>query len=536
MKNRSTMYIIEFFVFVLCVLGVIGACVIRVDPFLHYHKPLTDAYFYSLDNQRSQNNGILKQFEYNALITGTSMTENFKTSEFDEIFGVNSIKIPYFGASYKEINDSLVRALDHNPDLDTIVRGLDMNQFMEDKDSMRFEQDEYPSYLYDKNYLNDVRYVFNRNVIFDRVWPMMNSKDHEGFSPGITSFDAYSNWMDACTFGLNIVIENTFGSSGFEFQGEGAPNHITESQQTKVMENVHQNITSLANMHPDVTFYYFFTPYSIVWWQQLVEDGSIYRQVEAERLVIEEILKCPNIKLYSFNNIPRITTDLNNYRDTAHYGEWINSLMLKWMHDGKYLLTQENYENYLTQELTFYTSYDYNSILSQEDYENDYWVAVLWRRETADVEPFLFSGEMLEQGELCSADIVYDQYDGTAGIECHGFIGRSSEENTPLADYMMNYEYVGCKVHIEDLTDYAYLVFYGRKNAANGQPSVFLYGQEMDPIGYTAGYKDLDDEWHQYAIDVSQLNGEADVIFNGGYTDSTGSADSSYTFSNIVLY
>lgn len=398
MKGKSKVYIIEFFIIVSCMLGMIDICVIRVDPFFHYHKPLTDTYFYSLDNQRSQNNGISKHFEYDALITGTSMTENFKTSEFDKIFGVNSIKVPYFGASYKEINDSLERALECNPDLKTIVRGLDMNQFTVDKNSMRFELRDYPSYLYDKNYLNDVRYIFNRNVIFDRVWPMITSKGHEGYVPGITSFDEYSNWMQACDFGLNIVIENTFGGSGFEFQGKGAPAHISESQKTIVAENVHQNITSLANEHPDVTFYYFFTPYSIVWWQQLVENGSVYRQIEAERLVIEEILKCPNIKLYSFNNIPDITTDLNNYRDSAHYGEWINSLILKWMHDEKYLLTEENYENYLVQELTFYTTYDYNNILSQEDYENDNWAAVLWRMKTEDIKPLLFSEELLEQG------------------------------------------------------------------------------------------------------------------------------------------
>jgi len=146
-----------------------------------------------------------------------------------------------------------------------------------------------------------------------------------------------------------------------------------------VVENVRQNISSLTDAYPDVTFYYFFTPYSILWWQRRVEGGDIYRQIEAEQLVIEEILKCPNIKLYSFNNNFDITTDLNNYRDRLHYAEWINSVMLQWMHEEKYLLTEENYEDYLAQELSYYVSYDYNSIPSQEDYEDDYRAAVLWR-------------------------------------------------------------------------------------------------------------------------------------------------------------
>jgi len=53
--------------------------------------------------------------------------------------------------------------------------------------------------------------------------------------------------------------------------------------------------------------------------------------------------------------------------------------MLQWMHEEKYLLTEENYEDYLAQELSYYVSYDYNSIPSQEDYEDDYRAAVLWR-------------------------------------------------------------------------------------------------------------------------------------------------------------
>lgn len=379
MKSRSIIYIMEFLLCVSCILGAMGICVLRVDPFIHYHKPLTNAYFYPLDNQRSQNDGILKHFEYNALITGTSMTENFKTSELDELFGVNSIKIPYSGASYKEINDSLIRALENNPNLNMIVRGLDLNGFRRDKDWMSYELKNYPSYLYDDNYLNDVRYIFNRNVIFDRVWPMIFETHHEGFKPGITSFDTYSNWMTEFTFGRDAVIKNNFEDSPFDFQGSGTPVHLTETERTMVVENVRQNITSLADAYPNVTFYYFFTPYSIVWWQRRVEYGDIYQQVEAERLVIEEILKCPNIKLYSFSNNFEITTDLNNYKDAQHYAEWVNSGMLQWMHEEKYLLTEENYEDYLAQELSYYVSYDYNSIPSQEDYEDDYRAAVLWR-------------------------------------------------------------------------------------------------------------------------------------------------------------
>lgn len=61
------------------------------------------------------------------------MTENFKTSEMNEIFGVNSIKVPYSGATYKELNDNLIIALENNPNLKTIVRCLDYVRIFDSK-------------------------------------------------------------------------------------------------------------------------------------------------------------------------------------------------------------------------------------------------------------------------------------------------------------------------------------------------------------------------------------------------------------------
>ena len=56
-----------------------------VDPYFHYHKPLAGLE-YAIYDERYQNDGIVKHFDYDAILTGTSMTENFKTSEFDALF------------------------------------------------------------------------------------------------------------------------------------------------------------------------------------------------------------------------------------------------------------------------------------------------------------------------------------------------------------------------------------------------------------------------------------------------------------------
>jgi hypothetical protein len=532
-EQKIKLWVFGYLILVLGALTIIGFYVVKVDPFFHYHKPDTNNYFYRLNNQRSQNDGIVKHFDYNALITGTSMTENFKTSEMDEIFGTTSIKVSFSGGKYKEINDNVAVALAHNPELKTIIRGLDMSMFMNDKDAARTDLGEFPTYLYDDNIFNDVKYVFNRDIIFNRVYPMIVEKSEGGFQSGITSFDSYSNWMASYKFGINTVCPD-----GVTTPQTSELVHLSDDERETVMGTIEQNIVSLASLYPDVTFYYFITPYSIVWWENLVNDGTIYKQIEAEQLIIEEILKYDNIRLYSFNNLTDITTDLNNYKDTVHYGSWFNSLMLRYMKEGKCLLTNDNYENYLSNELLFYTTYDYSLLNGQIDYEDDYYAEAMFYLKYYDVNPINILNEYSDNLSIKQAEIIENQYDGSLGLQCIGSLSRDYKNEDVVSEYIISSnDYVGAKIIIDDISKYKYLTWYGIKNQNHGQPSIYIYDENNVVLAeFTMRYPDLDNQWHPYMIDVSKLSGKVTIIFNGGYIDNTGSANSSYTFSDIKLY
>ena len=171
------------------------------------------------------------------------------------------------------------------------------------------------------------------------------------------------------TFGIDTVAPN-----GLVYTVPAEEKHLTEEEKQTITQLITKNVTSLADQYPDVDFYYFFSPYSIAWWNSITNEGTLYRQLEAEQYIIELILEHPNIHLYSFNNDTALTTDLNNYKDTIHYGEWVNSAMLRWMHDGVGLLTKENYQDYLKAERAFYaniTEKDIARLNAQPDYADD---------------------------------------------------------------------------------------------------------------------------------------------------------------------
>lgn len=506
--------------------------VYKVDPYMHYHKPDVSRYYYSLSNERSQNDGITKHFDYDALITGSSVTENFKTSEMDDVFGCNSIKVSYSGGSYKEINDNLKNALKNNSDLKTVVRSLDMTYFFDDKDKMRDDLGEYPTYLYDSNPLNDVQYIWNRDVIWNRVYAMTEKSHQEDFIPGITSFDDYAQWQDSASFGLKSVYANEI-----EDVTKGEPVHLSDSEKETIAENISQNVTDLARENPDVTFYYFFPPYSVFWWKDLVESGSIYKQLEAEEYIIEMILQCENIRLFSFNNRTDIICDINNYKDPLHYGAWINSLILRWMHDGEYELKEDNYKKYLEKELENYLNFQYSELNNQPDYESDLYAAALLNPEATGIEPVNILDADEDDLHLKNASIVDDQYEGTKGIDCVGSLQRDVEAEMSVFDYFVNVDYIGASIDVKDADKYRYITFCGKKIQNNGQPLVYVVDENGNKAGeVSCNYYDIDNEWHQYVIDLTEVTGKTQIIFNGGYIDNSGSPESEYIFSNIILY
>lgn len=323
-----------------------GSLNVIIDPCFHYHKPL-GGLAYKIENERYQNDGIVKHFDYDAIITGTSMTENFKTSQLDVLFEARSIKVPYSGATYKEIRENLERATAANPRIRIIVWGLDYGGFWGDAFAMAY--DSYPAYLYDIDLFNDVNYIFNKDILNrtfrDVIVYTLKRKN-------TTTFDEYSNWNAKCTFGKKAVLEKYTRPVKEEKKEPSCFNP----------ENVEKNVLNLIRNNPNIDFYLFWTPYSIVRFDSLNQVGELENVLRWEQEALELILPNENVHFFSFFDEFSIITNLYNYKDTGHYHERVNSYMLECMATGKHQLTMENYEEYCQKVWNFYTTYDYDAI------------------------------------------------------------------------------------------------------------------------------------------------------------------------------
>lgn len=342
----------------LCTFGLLaflGGLTAWIDPFFHYHQPLPQ-FQYPLDNQRYQNDGIVKNFDYDAIITGTSVTENFKTSQCDALFDCSSVKTSFSGATFAELNQHLSRAIAANPDLKLVIYGLDSWFFLANPDELRTDA-AYPHYLYDDNAFNDVNYLLNKEVfLFDTLGVL----DYTAAGKTTTTFDEYSSWDAMYTYDGKSAL------ASYQRQPKAPETTaFTPSEGEAIQRNMTSCIVQLANSHPDIQFYYFLPPYSVLYWDELAQTGRLNWQIEAFQQVSQALLGVENLHLFSFYDRYEITEDLTNYRDKVHYSAAINQWILQAMRDGEGQLTQENYQAHWQGLLQHYQSFDFDAFLAQ---------------------------------------------------------------------------------------------------------------------------------------------------------------------------
>lgn len=319
-----------------------------IDPFLHYHKPLSFLE-YPLNEERYQNDGIARHFAYQGLITGTSMCQNFKTSEFEELWKVPAVKTAYSGASYHELNENIRRAIRHNPQLRYVICSMDGTRLI--YPAGQDEYTGYPTYLYDENPFNDVEYLLNKEVI-PMTLAVVNYTRAGETTP---TMDEYGSWNDYRDFGRDAVL-----ASFTPMEELGEEDTLLAEDIAMVRENIEENFLATANANKEITFYLFLPPYSVCYWDGIARTKQLGAQLQAEELAVGLLLTADNIHVFAFHERTDITGNLDNYADTLHYGEWVNSEILRCIYAGEHELTEENYREYFKNVKELYLNYEYD--------------------------------------------------------------------------------------------------------------------------------------------------------------------------------
>ena len=345
MKIISYKKAFRIIIVVLCTaLSLIAALVILVDPFFQYHKPLS-CFHYVIDNQISQNPGMIKNFDYDSVILGSSMTVNFDTLLFDETMGLNTIKLSVNAASPLDISTYLELIQEYNSDIETVFIGIDPLNYHAEPGIMAYGC---PEYLCDDNLFNDVSYLFNRDVIREYIIKPQLKKADTPLN------QAYWSWMYMGYGKETIALSYTAP----EMTGVTLPADSFMDNTIFNMENYIQ--PHIENME-DTKFVIFFPPYSILYWYNCMAEGSIPAYMAEIGEIMGRLLAYPNVEIYFFQNNYEYITNLEHYCDYTHYNHDMNDYMTYCFADGTYRVTEADYREVLQKMQDWLLAFDYES-------------------------------------------------------------------------------------------------------------------------------------------------------------------------------
>lgn len=313
MKTKKNCFI--FVIVFLSLVMLMGLNTFIKDPIFVFRKPMKN---YIINDERLQNSGIARNFNYESAILGSSMTENFKTSWFDDAYNTTTVKLSYSGGYIKDLKNNLELMFDSSNNINNVFICLDNYLF----DTTSTEE-RYPieNYVLKPNIANISGYLFNKTIMFNYGIYYETNVD-----------DAYA-WQNLFKYGKEYVITSPVGDRAVD-------NGKTNVNSILVAQNLN-NILPYIKDNKETNFKIFVPPYSIKYWY--LSNNEIDRIIETQKYVYSQLVNESNVEIYYFQDNIDIITDFNNYKDTIHYSQDINKLILDNMVEGKNLLTSDTY-------------------------------------------------------------------------------------------------------------------------------------------------------------------------------------------------
>lgn len=330
--KKAFKYILLMAILSLVFLVSAGVLVWYIDPFFHYHKPI-EGFPYVIDNQLTQNPGMAEHMDYDSVILGSSMTVNFETDWFSELMDLKTLKLSYSSAYPKDISNILEKIYEPYADgreknIKKVFLGLDIITYSGDINETKYPL---PEYLYDKNVLNDINYLINKDVLLNYVLRPMVDPEPTNLS------HVYASWWTDDYYNEDWVLLNH--DAILEKKEEELP---PEAFVDPIKKNLEANIIPYIENHKETEFVIFFPPYSILFWNDVIMDNRLEATMNAYRCVERELNCFDNVTMYYFPSMETIVTDLNNYADYTHYHPSINRMMAEAFVNGKMRIAKEN--------------------------------------------------------------------------------------------------------------------------------------------------------------------------------------------------
>ncbi|SDF57707.1 Copper amine oxidase N-terminal domain-containing protein [Fontibacillus panacisegetis] len=328
MKNIR--FVIKFLILVILFSSVVGTFVYVVDPLQQYRKASYSPLFSG--QQRYQNPGLAKNYTYDMIIIGSSMTENFVPSKVGESLDGNVLKLSIEGSTAKE-QRMIADVAINTGQVKKVLWGLDYFSLREN--SVR-DEESFPFYLYDGNKWNDFKYIFNISNVKHAFGTLLLPKDQY---TRFRNLDLLNNWDSSAQYGPDQVFAK-WKEARFAEQTTSE----NEPSLDVVKQRFEDHIISLIKAHPEIEFTFYYPPYSIVrqqvWYS--LNPARFSNQQAMKKYMFEQFSNFNNVKVFDFQSDSSITYDLSLYKDLSHHSAGVNQSIIEAIAADTHRVTKEN--------------------------------------------------------------------------------------------------------------------------------------------------------------------------------------------------
>ena len=210
---------------------------------------------------------------------------------------------------------------------------------------------EMPDYLYNMNLLDDARYWLSADT-YERALKSRLAGEGEK----VTLDEAYI-WDDSHTFSWG------WAKAGYprpEISGTVLP---ADAYLAAAEENL-DVICGWAEDHPDTEFIIWLPPYSILYWDKMLREGSADAVLTAVEYAVERLSEYENVRVYYFLTVKEIVCNLNYYTDHIHHSGEIGRYVTRSVVEGTHL-AGEDFSAVLEQWRDFVYGYDFTMIFPE---------------------------------------------------------------------------------------------------------------------------------------------------------------------------
>lgn len=313
---------------------VLGAALLAfvIDPHYRYRLPgFYDTIYYEAYATAPR---LLKDFDYDVLMLGSSMARNFYIDDIEKAFGGKALKIAAAGASsydLKKLFDTAVAA--KGKKLRKVVYLLDI--YALNKTYAHYKSFDF---MYESGHERDYLYLFGRKT-FSSMYYLLKRKMRP---KGKRALQADPNLMFSTEHKKTRYSMKEVVACAIEYEKTRNRQAACRAGYENVLKN---EVLAIFDEHPEIDFTVIIPPYHLYTYclsERFREADGILKQKTA---VLKEILKRRNVRLFDFQCDGNIVCNGNYFTDVQHFSSALARTVLQSTVDEKHRLSSpENIE------------------------------------------------------------------------------------------------------------------------------------------------------------------------------------------------